>query len=94
VKAIVQARGANVLPIRDVQIMLDSKSVLVALRRYNERVPRIKGGVVGIIFITKFSIEFGATRHEGSDTEAQTCLGRFRAEIRFCVEISQRSLSL
>jgi hypothetical protein len=52
---------------------MGSKSVLVALERYSERVPCIKGGVIGIVFMTKVSIEFGTTRHEGDDTETQTC---------------------
>jgi lysozyme family protein len=54
--------------------MLGSKSVLVALERYSERVPWIKGGVIGVIFVTKVSIEFSATRHEGDGIETQTCL--------------------
>jgi hypothetical protein len=48
--------------------MLGSKIVLVALERYRKRVPSIKGGVIGVIFVTKVSIEFGATGHEGDST--------------------------
>jgi lysozyme family protein len=74
VKAVFQTRGVDVVPIRNVQIMLGSKSVLVALERYSERVPWVRGGVIGVIFVTKVSIEFGATRHEGDGIETQTCL--------------------
>jgi hypothetical protein len=74
VKAIFQARRANVVPIRDVQITLGDNSVLVALERYGERVPCIKGVAIGVICVTKISIESGATRHEGDGTETQTCL--------------------